>query len=126
MILMLLHSGPFVWSLLAAGNAALIWGVWNLAFGRNRTALTLQLCCALIPAALGSVGALLAYFDWVDLATSTTPPKPSEVAGRITAGLLSGLWGGALTVLAAAPGVAALSRHAARWSEPISAATMEE
>ncbi|NNJ24924.1 hypothetical protein [Alienimonas chondri] len=118
MIFVTLQSGPLVWAIISVGNVALIWGIWNFAVGRNRTTLTLQLCLAVVPAALGALGALLGYLDWMAIAASTAPPKPSEFAAKISAGLLSGLWGGGLTVLAAAPGIAALSRHAARWSEP--------
>ena len=114
----LFDGGPLALLLLAVGNGALLWGVWNLARGGSRTALTVQLGVALIPAALGAVGALLAYRAFGELSRAAGPvPKPAEVAARINAGLMCGLWGGGLTVLAAIPGVAALSRHAARWAD---------
>ena len=118
-VLSLLHDGgPLTWTIVALGNAAVVWGAVNLGLVRDRLILTLQPLFALVPALLGAVGVLGGVRDFQTLATSATGARPAELAAGVAAGYACGFWGAAMTILGVALGVAALSRHAARWAAP--------
>ena len=113
---LLIDGGPLVLLLTAIGAAAAVWGAVNLIRGANRTAMAVQLGLALLPAALGAVGTLLAILDFSEFARSPAP-KPKEFVEIVARGFACGFWGCLMTLLAAVPGVAALSRHAARRTD---------
>lgn len=103
-------GGPIGWLILGLGVVLTLWGVWNLLRVRNRMLIALQAFCSLIPAVICTIVAVGLYQAYLPIASSPVAPRPAEIAGLISKGLLIGTIGPLATVIPAALGIAALVR----------------